>query len=43
MVSVGSKLTEYALLEKSFDRYIEDASKLGFDIIEIGENNIELS
>jgi len=43
LVSVGSTLTEYALLEKSFDKYIEDASKLGFDIIEIGENNIELS
>ena len=30
-------------MEKSFDKYIEDASKLGFDIIEVGENNIELS
>lgn len=42
LVSVGSTLTEYALLEKSFDTYIEDARRLGFDIIEIGENNIEL-
>ena len=40
---LGGTLTEYALLEKSFDKYIEDASKLGFDIIEVGENNIELS
>ncbi|HEU5120384.1 MAG TPA: phosphosulfolactate synthase, partial [Candidatus Nitrosocosmicus sp.] len=41
-VSVGSTLTEYALLEKSFDTYVEDTHRLGFDIIEIGENNIEL-
>ena len=42
LVSVGSTLTEYALLEKSFDTYVEDVHRLGFDIIEIGENNIEL-
>ena len=42
LVSVGSTLTEYALLEKSFDIYVEDACRLGFDIIEIGENNVEI-
>lgn len=42
LVSVGSTLTEYALLEKSFDRYIDDAVRLGFDVIEIGENNLDL-
>ena len=41
-VSVESTLTEYALLEKSFDTYVEDAHRLGFDIIEVGENNIDL-
>ncbi|KAA2283042.1 MAG: phosphosulfolactate synthase [Candidatus Nitrosocosmicus sp.] len=42
LVSVGSSLTEYVLLEKSLDIYIDDVKRLGFDIIEIGENNIEL-
>lgn len=42
-VSLGSTLTEFALLEKSFDTYVEDAHRLGFDIIEIGENNIDLT
>lgn len=41
-VSVGSTLAEYAVIQNSFDR-LSEASKLGFDIIEIGENIIDLN
>lgn len=42
-VSAGSTLAEYAIIQNSFDRYAKEASKLGFDILEIGENIVELS
>jgi phosphosulfolactate synthase len=42
-VSVGSTLAEYAIIQNSFDRFTKEASKLGFDIIEIGENIVDLS
>lgn len=41
-VSTGSTLTEYAISENSFERYIKECAKMGFDIIEIGENNIDI-
>ena len=41
-VSAGSTLAEYAIIQNSFDRYAKEASKLGFDILEIGENIIKL-
>ena len=43
LVSTGRmRFTEYAIMENSFDRFTTDA-KIGFDIIEIGENSIDLS
>lgn len=41
-VSTGSTLTEYAISENSFEKYIKECSKMGFDIIEIGENNVDI-
>lgn len=43
LVSAGSTLTEYAIRENVFEQFVKEASSLGFDIIEIGENNIQLS
>lgn len=43
LVSTGSTITEYAIMENSFDRFATEAAKIGFDIIEIGENSIDLS
>ena len=42
-VSAGSTLAEYAIVQNSFDRFAKEASNLGFDIIEIGENIVDLS
>ena len=39
-VSAGSILAEYAIIQNSFDRYAKEASELGFDILEIGENMV---
>lgn len=41
-VSTGSTLTEYAISENSFEKYIKECAKMGFDIIEIGENNVDI-
>ena len=41
-VSTGSTLTEYAISENSLEKYIKECAKIGFDIIEIGENNIDI-
>lgn len=41
-VSTGSTLTEYAISENSLEKYIKECAKTGFDIIEIGENNIDM-
>ena len=43
MVTTGSTLTEFAILEDAFDRFVKESSAMGFDIIEIGENNINLN
>jgi phosphosulfolactate synthase len=42
-VSIGSIVTEYCILENSFDKLVKEATKSGFDILEIGENTIEMS
>ena len=42
-VSIGSTITEFAILENSLDKLIREASRAHFDIIEISENNISLS
>lgn len=41
-VSTGSTLTEYAISENSLEKYIKECAKMGFDIIEIGENSIDI-
>lgn len=41
-VSTGSTLTEYAISENSLEKYIKECARMGFDIIEIGENNIDI-
>jgi phosphosulfolactate synthase len=33
---------QYAYTESQFDKFVEEASKIGFDVIEIGENSIDL-
>src|SRR5829696_6046285 len=43
LVSTGSTITEYAIMENSFDKFVNESTKVGFDIIEIGENNIDLN
>ena len=43
LVSTGSTITEYAIMESSFDKFVKESAKVGFDIIEIGENNIDLN
>ncbi|HEX7274010.1 MAG TPA: phosphosulfolactate synthase [Nitrososphaeraceae archaeon] len=42
-VSTGSTLTEYAISGNYFDKFIDESEEMGFDIIEIGENNIDLN
>ena len=37
-VSTGSTITELTLLENSFDKFVKEAARMGFDIIEISEN-----
>ena len=43
LVSTGSTLTEYAIRENMFEKFVEESKIAGFDIIEISENNIHLS
>lgn len=43
LVSIGSTIAEFAILEDSLDRFVKETKKVGFDIIEIGENNIQLN
>ncbi len=43
LVSIGSTLTEYAIRENIFEKYVESAKNIGFDIIEISENSIHLT
>jgi len=42
-VSTGSTISEYMVSENVFERFAEEAAKMGFDIIEIGENNTHLN
>ncbi len=42
-VSTGSTISEYMVSESVFEKFIEEAAKIGFDIIEIGENNTHLN
>jgi phosphosulfolactate synthase len=42
-VSTGSTISEYMVSENVFEKFIEEAAKIGFDIIEIGENNTHLN
>lgn len=43
LVSTGHISTEYSIAQNSFERYAKEASKLGFDVMEIGENIVDLS
>ena len=42
LVSTGSSLTEYALRENAFEKFVEESKQAGFDVIEISENNAHL-
>jgi phosphosulfolactate synthase len=42
-VSTGSTISEYMVSENVFEKFLEEAAKIGFDIIEIGENNTHLN
>src|SRR5918992_687155 len=42
-VSTGSTISEYMVAENAFEKFIEEAAKIGFDVIEIGENNTHLN
>ena len=42
-VSTGSTISEYMVSENVFERFVEESAKLGFDIIEIGENSTHLN
>ncbi|HXX05585.1 MAG TPA: phosphosulfolactate synthase [Candidatus Bathyarchaeia archaeon] len=42
-VSTGIISTEYAIAQNSFERYIKDAKKMGFDVVEIAENIVDLN
>jgi phosphosulfolactate synthase len=42
-VSTGSTISEYMVSENAFDRFVSESAKLGFDIIEIGENSADLN
>ena len=41
-ISTGSTITELSILENYFDIFVKESKNLGFDIIEIAENNIQL-
>lgn len=43
LVSTGSTSTEFALVENAFDRFVKEAAKIGFDIIEVSENIVDLN
>ncbi|MEW6604590.1 MAG: phosphosulfolactate synthase [Thermoproteota archaeon] len=42
-VSTGSTITEYAISEDSLEKFVREAATAGFDIVEVGENSIDLS
>ena len=43
LVSTGRYLTEYAIREQVFEKFMDSAKTIGFDIIEISENSIHLT
>jgi phosphosulfolactate synthase len=42
-VSTGSTISEYMVAESAFEKFVDEAAKLGFDIIEIGENSADMT
>lgn len=42
-VSTGSTISEYMVAENAFEKFVAESSKLGFDIIEVGENSADYS
>ena len=42
-VSTGSTISEYMVSENVFEKFAGEAAKMGFDILEIGENNTHLN
>src|SRR5690349_19891460 len=42
LISIGSTITEFAILENALERVVQVASRIGLDIIEVGENSIQL-
>jgi len=42
-VSTGSTISEYMIAEDDFDKFLGEAAKVGFDIIEVGENSADLN
>ncbi|HEY0579482.1 MAG TPA: phosphosulfolactate synthase [Candidatus Nitrosocosmicus sp.] len=42
LVSTRSTLTEYALRENVFEKFVEESKTAGFDIIKISENNVNI-
>lgn len=43
LVSIDSTLTEFAIREKAFEKFLESAKRIGFNLIGISENSINLS
>jgi phosphosulfolactate synthase len=41
-VSTGSTVTEFAIIENSLGRFAKEAAKAGFDIVEVGENSMDM-
>jgi phosphosulfolactate synthase len=42
-VSTGSTIAEFAILENSLSPLAKKAAEVGFDVLELGENNIDLA
>ena len=42
-VSTGSTISEYMVAENAFEKFVGEAAKMGFDIIELGENSSNLN
>src|SRR5829696_887902 len=42
-VSTGSTISEYMIAENAFEKFVGEAAKIGFDIMEIGENSSNLN
>ncbi len=42
-VSTGSTISEYMIAEDTFEKFVDESAKLGFDIVELGENSVDFS